>query len=306
MKKLFIIGNGFDLAHNMSTSYKDFQKFLKNKYSGTYKMYSQVPEYKIGNHGEILYDDNEVVGYLLDLISRTDGPDWSHLEEALGRLDLSIDFDFPGECYDLHGERNMFYEAYANENLAANLLRCVPMIQRYFEEWVNTIVISEEETKKDFLALINPDTDFFLSFNYTKTLETLYGVKNVCHIHGVQGESLLFGHGEEILGDEYWSSYVGSDKYLKQLHSVLRKNTDLALEEHREFFVNLSEDITKIYSYGFSFGQSDLIYIKEILKKPQLRKAEWYLHEHNKKKHKLYEQILKDCGFQGTLHTFDI
>lgn len=32
MKNLFIIGNGFDLAHNLKTSYEDFHKYLKNKY----------------------------------------------------------------------------------------------------------------------------------------------------------------------------------------------------------------------------------------------------------------------------------
>lgn len=29
MKRLFIIGNGFDIAHNLPTKYADFKKFLE-------------------------------------------------------------------------------------------------------------------------------------------------------------------------------------------------------------------------------------------------------------------------------------
>mgnify|MGYP003501408859 CR=1 FL=1 len=43
-----------------------------------------------------------------------------------------------------------------------------------------------------FKLLINPKDDLFLNFNYTKTLENLYGCNNVCHIHGCidNGEKL--------------------------------------------------------------------------------------------------------------------
>lgn len=31
MGKLFIIGNGFDIAHNMKTTYKDFRNWFNDK-----------------------------------------------------------------------------------------------------------------------------------------------------------------------------------------------------------------------------------------------------------------------------------
>ena len=34
--KLFIVGNGFDIAHGMKTSYKDFREFLKTTEKGRY------------------------------------------------------------------------------------------------------------------------------------------------------------------------------------------------------------------------------------------------------------------------------
>lgn len=32
MKKLFIIGNGFDISHGLPTRYCDFQTYLKKEY----------------------------------------------------------------------------------------------------------------------------------------------------------------------------------------------------------------------------------------------------------------------------------
>lgn len=32
MRSIFIIGNGFDLAHNIDSSYESFRKYLKKQY----------------------------------------------------------------------------------------------------------------------------------------------------------------------------------------------------------------------------------------------------------------------------------
>lgn len=37
----------------------------------------------------------------------------------------------------------------------------------------------------------------FFSFNYTKTLEKIYDIKEVTHIHNYVGQKLVFGHGED-------------------------------------------------------------------------------------------------------------
>lgn len=117
-------------------------------------------------------------------------------------------------------------------------------IPAYFSEWISTIKVNKFNKvlpKEDFIRLINKENDFFLSFNYTKTLEYLYGAKNVCHIHGVQGRDLIFGHGDnyDYLSNENYGSLPGTEYSFQKMHDSLKKNTQKALEDNQTFLKSL-------------------------------------------------------------------
>lgn len=85
MKKLFIIGNGFDISHGLPTRYCDFQTYLKKEYPEASEDIFTVPEPFIMPDGEEKYNDNEVVGFLLRVITEAEGNDenWCDLEKSL-------------------------------------------------------------------------------------------------------------------------------------------------------------------------------------------------------------------------------
>lgn len=306
MSKLFIIGNGFDRAHELHTSYQDFQEFLLKEYPDASEEYAIVPSCIIENHGEKIYDEDKVVGYLMNLISRTEGPRWSDLESSLDQLDFDDDFSYLPEVLDHDGGRNLFHEAYNNEDQASALAGCVPMISGFFEDWINTIEISSAKVNPEFCSLIVPATDCFLTFNYTGTLESLYGAKNVCHIHGVQGQPLIFGHCAGHLFDEdHWSAYIGSEDGLEEIKSALRKDTTKAIDTHQAFFRNLRGKVTDIYSYGFSFGEVDLVYLQEIFWNLDTKNIVWHLHNQYSEKHNAQKKTLIEYGFHGSFVVFD-
>ncbi|WP_407936733.1 hypothetical protein [Leptotrichia wadei] len=60
----------------------------------------------------------------------------------------------------------------------------------------------------------------------------------------------------------------------------------------------------KIYSYGFSYGEVDLIYIKEICKRMDTSDTIWYLNDFDNEKIKEYKKIIKGCGSRGKITTF--
>lgn len=306
MSKLFIIGNGFDLAHGLPTAYDCFHSYLQEAYPDANEEYTGVPWASMGRHGEEVYDKNDVVGYLMCLMSRTANENWSDFEEALGCLDFSYDLFDPSEFTDRDGEPDYAHTVYNNEDQASQLAGCVPQILDLFSEWAETIDVTGASPIAEFRRLIDPSHDLFLNFNYTHTLEKLYGIHNVCHIHGTLGETLLVGHGAKPRFDEnHWSHYIGSEDGIEFIQDILRKDTAGALDRHRSFFQKLTSELSAVYSYGFSYGEVDEVYIKEICRTVPTEPVAWYLHNYASDDHDRFKAVLRKCGFKGKFDTFD-
>ncbi len=311
MSKLFIIGNGFDRAHCLATSYDEFRKYLCKKYThcksgGEMPL---VPAVTIGPKGEEVCDMEEVAKFLVYLISiaEPNGNKWSDVEASLGRLDYDEAFDMLPQEIDDDGDMDYWKESYNNEDMASNLYIVVSFVKDLFAEWVDNIDINFAKAKQKFISLIEPE-DIFLTFNYTETLEEVYEINknSICHIHGKQGENIFFGHGNtEDYTDEYMSRNIGSENSLSELDNFLRKDTKQALKEHKNFFDGIDDTIKEVYSIGFSFADVDLIYIKEICRKLSADVV-WHLNDYNSSDISLFQKKLKECGFKGRFATFSV
>lgn len=302
MKKLFIIGNGFDISHGLPTRYCDFQKYLKKEYPEASEDIFTVPEPFFMPDGEEKYNDNEVVGFLLRVITEAEGNDgnWCDLEKTLGELNFDDFF-----CNYFEEDENEWHNVYRNEDIAASINGATKLIKRYFSDWVNTISICGSPKPK-FNNLINPETDLFLNFNYTETLEKIYNAKNVYHIHGKQGGELIFGHGNDIdYYDDYMAKNIGSELYLSELQWSLRKDTEKALDsdEIKPLFNDLHL-VEEIYSYGFSYSDVDMVYIKKICQSVSSDSIVWYLHSYDNSKADIVKSKIRTCGFDGNFDVF--
>jgi hypothetical protein len=77
MNKLFLIGNGFDLALGLKTSYKDFllwliQKYIEEAYITTYAPYPKYHEIEKGSNEQICkkvngYFENEILEIIIKI-----------------------------------------------------------------------------------------------------------------------------------------------------------------------------------------------------------------------------------------------
>lgn len=307
MKRLFIIGNGFDIAHKLNTRYSDFRNYLLEQYPKAMDQDGRVPEPITRDQGEELFDDEEVVGFLIKIIDEASqlGDEWKDLEDALGKIDygyLLDNWDEEDE-EDEEDEGEQWDEVCDNEDNARNIKEIVIMIKNYFSEWINQIQISNSKPIKNFENLIDKSNDLFLTFNYTMTLEELYDAKNVIHIHGQQGDNLVFGHGNSQNHIEHYETeYTGSEDYISELHSELRKDTSKVIQQHKNYFKNL-EILDSIYSYGFSFSEVDLVYIKEICQSTT-EYTTWYLHEFDKAKCVEIQRKIRNNGYKGKFNFF--
>lgn len=269
---LYIIGNGFDLAHKMKTSYEDFHQWLlENGESNAVRRL------------EMLYPD-----------IRNDIGCWCDLESALGSVSLkeAIDYDkYYQDCSDdLIGE----YSSHAAYRCGENLKNAVDIIPGLLKDWIASI--STEEIRQRFKIDNNSK---FLSFNYTRTLEDVYHIKeeNVLHIHGIviNNRPLVVGYGEAMFEEE---DYVTSDdeidiNYIKNLLSHCRKPVNVILQEPipKTWFNNLNE-VSNVIVYGHSCTDVDQPYFLTVAKKIK-SDALWTFFVHNKSRNKEIEAFAK-------------
>lgn len=323
MTKLFLIGNGFDISHGLKTKYEHFKKYLLRKHPEISMDEFVTPTANYDKDGGISYDEVEVLSMLFSLITSAEysahraskdksikyNGEWNEIEKSLGLLDFSEAFDFIDDVLDEDGDVNLFKTSNVNEDIAAGLVIPTITIQKYFTEWINSINLDSVEPKLDFKKLISQD-DLFLTFNYTDTLQEVYDISddNICHIHGRQNEEIFFGHGNtQNYYEVYMQKNIGSEYSLTKIDNQLRKQTQVALENNYDFFEQLeSNNINKIYSYGFSFSGVDAIYIEEIFQRINTQNVIWYLNDFDK--NIIGNQInhLKNLGFNGHFNTFTI
>ena len=72
-------------------------------------------------------------------------------------------------------------------------------------------------------------------------------------------------------------------------------------------FFNYLPPIEKIYSYGFSFSNVDLPYIKEVCNQLDTINITWFLYDYDEKEVRdRYRKIIRECGFKGEFEVFSV
>ena len=242
--KLYIIGNGFDLAHNIKSRYSDFGRFLEENYYG------------LKVQSEILYED-------------TDVSLWTDFETALGSIDINdivrnVETEARRNNPDEIGHQSIYMSDVVSN--ACDSLKSV--YEECFSEWVQQIDIS---SAKPFLHM--DKNALYLTFNYTETLEDVYRIpeNHICHIHNCRKyASPIVGHDETFFKDykdEAWIAIDEIDDSLRHLFSITRKDVKSIIKKNNAFFSLLAKSkINKVYVYGHSLNDIDMPYLIEVRK----------------------------------------
>lgn len=301
----FIIGNGFDKAHNMKTGYADFHEYIINRFPNLASDIVNATNTTLLPDGDIFVNSCDVASILCILLESVSGDDWNGFEDSLGKINLIECFDDLENIYDRDGERNLWHEAYNNEDRASDLSLLIPKIKELFSEWIESVEPAESKLK-DFSKLIDPEDDLFITFNYTHTLEDLYGCKNVIHMHGESGQEIIVGHnGTQNFTEENPLVPTGCYDTLQHIYDELRKNVADVINRHNDELKVVS-NCENIYSYGFSYSSVDLPYIDVICGFIKNKSVKWYNNYHDIKDIPSYEEKIRKSGFKGAFGTYKI
>ena len=271
VKKLFIIGNGFDLAHNLPTRYLDYRNYL----------------YKNPDTRDFLMRMETAYG-----LSDSNDTWWKDFECNLGEGSFfESDFENMALCavdemIDDEGEPMPDVES-TLENYFKPYYEFMEQLNKTVMQWVNTIDLTSVSriTKR----ITNSDALYF-SFNYTSVLESVYGIDNnrVFHVHGsVLEHYVIMGHGnmeavehfskETDEAEERLEKNLATIKYgIYSFYKASYKDTKTIIEQNQSVF-NSYKGIGEIYIYGHSMGEVDKPYFKEI-KRHSLPNCDWYVY----------------------------
>lgn len=306
---LNIIGNGFDLYHGLPSSYYYFGCYL------------------IKNDSDLFEEMSKWFGFRCYSIARgypyedfeygVEEQFWSSFEEALGVVDESaiidaynFDLGLEIEEYDIPMDDDLFADS----------------IQEAFASWVSETLDVDDNYKiikeyKDnilsekFYNMGFTEEDKFLVFNYTHTLQNIYGIydHNIWYIHGEcignGNDKLLFGHGnkkrieeiEDVIA-EYDSRSLYQSERTNQLEyecllrfmQKLEKDVEHCKRKADFFYNDFLEQPKSINVYGMSLGEVDFSYFEEIRKR--WPNAKWRFSYYSKQDKEKIDLVVKRLG----------
>ncbi len=264
-QKLYVIGNGFDLWHDIPSGLAQFKQYVQATDRDVYQ---------------------EVEDYL------PTQEDWSDLERALADMDVDALIDnlghfmgsYGAEDWSDAGHHDFQYEVQnAVERLSTGL-------RLRFSEWVRKLPIPSPATARKRLTTLDTDAVFF-TFNYTSTLGSLYGVppEHILFIHGCADradDDLVLGHAwhpqtRKSLNDR--SDIEDIDTRLMEANDTIdgyfsttyKRSADL-IAQHRGFFEALT-DIRQVIVLGHSLSDVDAAYFMALLEQRSVAEAAWFI-----------------------------
>lgn len=241
MKPLFILGNGFDRAHSLKTSYSDFYEWLMIRWRSDVvaELQSIFP---VQQDGEFLL--------------------WHQFEKALTQYDKAA---IEGWAW------NSLYLATIEEDgrktvTSGDILDTAisVIVRNSFSAWVNDIEING--TRK-FSFDRNAK---FITFNYTETLERMYSIPadRILHVHGKahSDSGIIVGHRtmvDPLSGSFVDNDFRGNNGKIQNLLDLadLYKPSEAIIEQNSLFFDSL-KGIDAVIVIGHSCSDVDRLYFE--------------------------------------------
>jgi hypothetical protein len=300
MNQLYIIGNGFDLAHGMKTKYSDFILWYLNKVyrrlvtHGHYEDELLVVDRK-HQLAEITLESIDVFLSMakdkyFDLLIKS-----GFLQKILGDITINRWVDVEALYFN---QLLALYSQRDNPNIkpfVKKLNNDFVIITALLKEYIGSIDIQKYLPHTDisisFTALLNKievgnevgDSALFLNFNYTATLELYDALLKqfkaiVLHIHGkatAEKDDIIFGYGDEM-NDHYAEiEKLNDNEYLRHF-----KSFNYFLKTNYRTLLNFIESGNfNVYIMGHSCGLSDRILLNSIFEHDHCKAIQIFYHD---------------------------
>ena len=142
-------------------------------------------------------------------------------------------------------------------------------LQNEFSTWISQL----KNGDRMYVVEIDRKNASFINFNYTPTLERLYGINasDILYIHGrsMLGGNLIFGHNLTV--DKFIERWAGdySEEEQEMLIeaadglSIIYKDVNRIINKNTNYWESI-KNIKKIHIWGLSISEIDMPYINHI------------------------------------------
>jgi hypothetical protein len=277
MNNLFIIGNGFDLAHNLKTSYENFIRYLIESNS------EKIKHNRIFNSQMILsLDDIKKFPY-------HEENDFINISNIFFRkllIDISLKkwCDIEEKYYELLKLKDPKDYNEMDNNFPKNLNDEFEIIKKYLSEYLSNQenTASKISAYAEMFKLLDNRGILILNFNYTNTLQHLYKKEiihgKIIHMHGQLHEStnpMVFGY---AASEEESRELINRNnkEYMRNIKKHLYKRTD-----NQSQLINYLENNKNInvFILGHSCGLSDKLILNQIFTHKNIQNIRVFYYE---------------------------
>lgn len=283
---LFIIGNGFDLAHGLPTRYWDFRVFLKEHYGIFLKDFE-----------EKYYLWGEELKELL----------WNDIEFNLANLEEDMLFEQMYQSTNLGLESGNIGIEDTLRYYFRDEFKYIEKLTTYLKYWIEEVNQELDALNKRTSFIQESNQDIFINFNYTTTLENVYDIpkKKVLHIHGVVDSEtdLVLGHSNSdritYFSEKYREFQNQFDEQSAPIYSALAEYCSKTYKDVNKYIYQLFslnfDSIEKVMIIGHSLSTVDLPYFKEI-KERIGEEVEWNIYYYSEKNIDILREQIKEIG----------
>lgn len=322
MNDLYLIGNGFDLAHGLKTSYNDFLLWYLNdslqKCNAKDTFNDNLIKVKRGGyHYSELEDYDSVKKILGDMKRMNFSIEYSHkffenlVENYNGNKWVDIEYEYYTALIGLYKRLenvNRTRDVGIEEELN-KLNNCFDLIKKKLIDYLAGLEISPKIVHKQIEQILRENTGvekqsklengykLFVNFNYTSTIklydnDLIYDDKlKVIDIHGKlidEDNPIIFGYGDEM--DPHYEKIenLNNNEFLKNIKSFGYSRTS-NYQRINGFIEGEGKEFT-VKILGHSCGLSDRILLNTIFEHKNCKNIKIYHYEKSPTENDYFEK----------------
>lgn len=319
MNDLYLIGNGFDLAHGLKTSYNDFLLWYLKESIGKAELYTIEDDLlKIdGQNSSFVPSGSPTIPLLLEHSSRS-GMKIKYKHDFFKKIVdnyrdykwVDIEYEYYMALVDLY--KGLDSGKLIKESIIVQLMelnKCFDSIKKKLVEYLAGLEISQKIVHKQIEQILRENEEgekqsasensykLFVNFNYTSTIklydnDLIYKDKlEVVNIHGKLNDEdnpEIFGYGDEM--DPHYDKIenLNNNNFLKNIKSFgyLRTNN---YQRVNSFIEGDGKGFT-VKVLGHSCGLSDRILLNTIFEHPNCQAIKIYYYQKSETENDYFEK----------------